>query len=63
MNARKNLLERIKVAGYHGHYREGTRLYCENRISRKVYEEAWQLGRALKANGAKCTCRECEVRL
>jgi len=61
MNARKNLLELIKIAGYHGDHRTGARLYCESRMSRKAYDDAWQLGQKLKANGAKCLCRECNI--
>jgi hypothetical protein len=44
---RKQALAVIKAAAAKGDMDTATRIYCENRISRRVYEEAVEQGRNL----------------
>lgn len=41
---RKQVLTGIRVAGYRGDQRGAIRLYVENRVSHKAYQDAWKRG-------------------
>ncbi len=56
---RKDAINHIKFAGYHGDNARATRLYIENRISIAVVKAAYREGAQCKANGMKCTCYDC----
>ena len=56
---RKDVLESIKLAGYHNDSRLFTRLLCENRISRKAADDAYRAGTILRGTGFVCTCSDC----
>jgi transposase len=56
---RKDVLELIKVAGYHNDTKTHTRLYVENRISMSSANEYWSMGVQAKKNGIKCNCNSC----
>jgi len=60
MNQRQITLAAIRVAGYHDDLRTATRLYTENRISRKAYEEAFSQGVRQKKLGVPCSCYTCK---
>ncbi len=49
----------IRVAGYHDDYGTGLRLYVENRISYKKFQEAYQAGTHARISGVKCACHRC----
>ena len=57
---RKELLEAIKVAGYHGDHEEAARLYVENRISRETFDKLLFIGQKMRASGVPCSCSECK---
>lgn len=57
---RKDLIAAIRFAGYHNDIKTGTRLFIEYRIARAVYDEAFNAGRAAKANGVGCSCINCK---
>jgi hypothetical protein len=57
---RKQLIGQIEYAGYHNDTKMGVRLYCENRISFKSYNEAFRAGQQKRINGMKCNCQECK---
>lgn len=48
MNKRQLILEHIKIAAYEGDERKAIRLYVENRISYKAFQEARQKGLNLR---------------
>lgn len=56
---RKEALAAIKVAAYHENTKEMMRLYIENRISKKAYDEAVEKGRIAKLSGVGCSCYRC----
>lgn len=56
---RSVLLAALRVAGYHDDVRAWVRLYTENRVSRQVANEQWQLGKRMRSNGVRCSCYEC----
>lgn len=60
MSNRQSLFALIRVAGYHDDLKAGARLFCENRISRAAYDEQFNKGRQMRANGVKCGCSDCE---
>jgi hypothetical protein len=51
----------LRVAGYHEDRATFTRLYIENRISKKNADEAYRSGRQAKAAGVRCDCHDCKV--
>lgn len=57
---RKEVLDRMKVAGYHNDKATLTRLYIENRVSFTVANETFQKGVQARKNGVKCNCIECQ---
>ena len=60
MNQRQIALAAIRVAGYHDDLRTATRLYTENRISRKVYDTAYNEGVKQREAGVPCSCYTCK---
>lgn len=56
---RKDALEHIKVAGYHGDSRGALRIYTEARISHSAYTAAYAAGQRLKNDGVACGCIDC----
>lgn len=46
-------LDHIKIAGYNGDYKKAMRLYCENRISKEVFDTAFNLVIRIKENEIK----------
>ena len=56
---RADALSTLRIAGYHGDQRTFVRTFVENRISRKVANEEFNRGIALKRAGVRCTCFEC----
>lgn len=62
MNNREIVLQLVKVAGFHNDTREGTRLFIQNKLSKKAYEAAFNAGREEKKNGGKCSCKQCAVK-
>lgn len=59
MMTRKNALIYMKIAGYHSDTKAFIRLLVENRISRKIAEDAYQLGAKERERGVGCTCWDC----
>ena len=57
---RADALSTLRIAGYHNDQRAFVRTYVENRISRKVANEEFNRGAALKRAGVGCTCFECK---
>lgn len=53
------VLASIRIAGYHNDLRSYIRLYTENRIPKRVADQAWQNGVSAKASGVACSCRSC----
>jgi hypothetical protein len=62
MATRKQILESIKVAGYHNDDKAFIRLYTENHISYAKAQEARTLGIRARQNGVKCSCYACNNR-
>ena len=62
---RKNRLEAIRVAAYHGDLETATRLFIEGtggqRVSMEAYRDALRKGREQRAVGTPCTCLECKA--
>lgn len=58
--SRSAILALMKVAGYHDDSLGFTRLYVENRISRKSADEQWASGKQMKKNGVPCGCYTCK---
>jgi hypothetical protein len=50
----------LRSAGYHNDGGEFVRLYVENRVSYTKAKEAFSQGRAARARGVKCGCRDCQ---
>lgn len=59
MSKRDQIIQRIRVAGFHGDQRAFMRLYVENRIDIRVARAAYREGEWGKTNGVKCGCAEC----
>jgi len=59
---RKDVLDLIRIAGYHEDERAYMRLYCETRIGRAAAREAYETGLRQKAGGMKCSCFHCKTR-
>lgn len=59
MSKREQVLQAVKVAGYHEDRAMGTRLYVEGRISMASYLQAFNAGRRAKVAGVKCGCLDC----
>lgn len=57
--SRQHALQYLKVAGYHNDNAAFVRLYVENRISVSNARMAFAQGMQAKANGVKCSCRDC----
>jgi hypothetical protein len=62
MTKRHQLLEAIKVAGYHNDDKAFLRLYTENRLSYAVAQAARQAGIRARQQGVKCSCYACNHR-
>lgn len=58
---REQALGWIRVAGYHEDSAAFTRLYIENRVSLAAAKEAFRNGRAQRAAGVPCSCRDCSL--
>lgn len=58
---RKDALNALRFAGYHGDHGTATRLYIENRISRDSANAAFYEGARAKKNGMPCGCKECSA--
>lgn len=56
---REHLTSLMRVAGYHGDHATFTRLFIENRISKKAADQAFRSGEQARSAGVKCTCRSC----
>ena len=56
---REDALSALRIAGYHDDQLTFVRTYVENRISRKVANEEFNRGAALKRAGVRCTCFQC----
>lgn len=56
---RKDVLEWIRIYGYHFDERSALRLYTENRVSYKAYRQAYDAGVRARYNGVPCSCRRC----
>jgi len=57
---RKDVLNAIRVAGYHGDRERGILLYLKNWISLPVYGREFDAGVAMRHNGVPCDCPECQ---
>jgi hypothetical protein len=58
---RKDAINHIRVAGYHGDVQRGTRLYIENRVSYAAHLEAFREGAQARRSGMKCSCHDCAL--
>jgi hypothetical protein len=56
---RTQILERIKVAGYHNDNQAFLRLYRDNRLSYTAAQSARYAGIRARQQGMKCTCYAC----
>jgi hypothetical protein len=56
---RKDALNYIRVAGYHGDNAAYTRLLIENRVSLNAAKAEFRRGADMKAAGVGCTCSAC----
>ncbi|MFN3886119.1 MAG: hypothetical protein ACK4MG_04100 [Aquabacterium sp.] len=59
MSTRANVLAWMRIAGYHADMRTFLRLYTENRISKRVADEAYRAGMKQKLAGVPCMCHDC----
>ena len=59
---REHLLAHLRVAGYHEDRAAFTRLYIENRVSKKVADDAFNVGRTMRRNGVGCGCSDCKAK-
>ena len=57
---RADALTSLRIAGYHADQRTFVRVYVENRISKKVADEEFRRGAAMRRAGVGCTCLECK---
>ncbi|AWI53193.1 hypothetical protein DEH84_06930 [Aquabacterium olei] len=57
--SRADVLDWMRIAGYHADMRTFLRLYTENRISKRVADEAYRTGTRQKLAGMRCMCHEC----
>jgi hypothetical protein len=62
MATRKQILESIKVAGYHHDDQAFLRLYTENRLSYTAAQAARMAGIRARQQGMKCSCYACNNR-
>ena len=62
MASRKQLLESLKIAGYHKDDHSFLRLYTENRISYAAAQAARTAGIRARQQGLRCTCHACTNR-
>jgi hypothetical protein len=62
MASRKQILESIKVAGYHQDDQAFLRLYTENRIGYSAAQAARTEGILARQKGVKCSCYACNNR-
>jgi hypothetical protein len=62
MATRKQILEAIKVAGYHNDDKAFLRLYTENHISYTAAQEARTKGIRARQQGVRCSCYACNNR-
>ena len=60
MSKRETAIVKAKSAGYHNDTRDFTRLLVESRVRRELLNEAWYLGREMKAAGMECGCFFCK---
>lgn len=58
---RADAIALIRIAGYHEDKRAFVRLYTENRVSFDVANDAYRRGQQQKANGLRCTCKQCNA--
>jgi hypothetical protein len=56
---RNQAIAHARVAGYHEDTATFTRLICEQRVNRQTMNDAFYSGRKARANGMKCSCRDC----
>ena len=56
---RADVIAYMRIAGYHGDTKSQVRLFCENRISKEVANEAYRQGIKQKLAGVKCHCYQC----
>jgi hypothetical protein len=56
---RKDAINHILIAGYHGDNAAYTRLYIENRVSLDVAKAAFKQGTDMKEAGVGCSCSAC----
>ena len=59
---RKDVLDLIRIAGYHDDREEFMRLFCENRVRYAAALAAYDVGVGQKASGMKCACFHCKNR-
>jgi hypothetical protein len=60
--ARTQILERIKVAGYHQDHQAFLRLYREHRLSYAAAQAARTAGLRARQQGVTCACSACKNR-
>lgn len=58
---RKDALNALRFAGYHGDNARATVLYIENRVSIAAANEAFAQGARAKRNGIPCGCNDCKA--
>ena len=58
---RVDLLNAVRIAGYHDDGSTGTRLLIESSLSMTVYLRTFREGQRMRAAGVRCLCRECEA--
>ena len=56
---RRQTLDRVRMAGYHGDRARATRLYVEGRAAIGAVQLAYAEGERAKAAGVRCACRKC----
>lgn len=56
---RTQVLDLMRIAGYHGDQKTFTRLYVENRVKLTDANRAYIAGVDQKKTGMKCSCPQC----
>lgn len=59
---RKDALNLLKFAGYHGDNATFTRVLIEERVSRASAQEAYLTGARARRNGVACGCNDCKAK-
>lgn len=57
---RQDVLDHIRIAGYHEDQKTYIRLYTENRVSAGDAAWAYERGIMQKRSGMKCACHLCK---